>query len=87
LCRRWKIQKLALFGSILRPDFRPESDVDLLVTFDSAATWSAWHLLDLRAELGVMFGREVDLVEERSLENPFRRRSILRSLQVIYVAQ
>jgi hypothetical protein len=87
LCQRWKIQKLALFGSILRPDFRPESDVDMLVTFDSAAAWSAWDLLDLRAELGLLFGREVDLVEERSLVNPFRRRSIIRSQQVIYVAR
>ena len=86
LCREWRIRKLSLFGSILRDDVRPDSDVDVLVTFDQDASWSAWDLLDLRTELGALFGREVDLVEERSLDNPFRRRSILRSQQVIYVA-
>lgn len=77
---------MALFGSILRDDVRPDSDVDVLVTFEESATWSSWDLLDLQGELETLFGRDVDLVEERSLENPFRRRSILRSLRVIYDA-
>ena len=86
LCRRWHIRRLALFGSILRDDVRPDSDVDVLVVFDSDATWNSWDLLDLREELRELFHREVDLVELRSLDNPFRRRSILRSQQVIYDA-
>jgi hypothetical protein len=86
LCRKWKVREMALFGSVLRPDFRPDSDVDILVTFDDDAPWSLWDLLDMRAELREVFGREVDLVERRSLENPFRRRSILRSKRVIYAA-
>jgi len=86
LCRKWKVREMALFGSVLRPDFRPDSDVDLLVTFDDDAPWSLWDLLDMRAELREVFGREVDLVERRSLQNPFRRCSILRSKRVIYAA-
>ena len=87
LCRKWKVRELALFGSVLRPDFRPDSDVDVLVTFDDDAPWSLWDLLDMREDLRELFGREVDLVEQRSLLNPFRRRSILRTKQVVYAAQ
>ncbi|MEX2171906.1 MAG: nucleotidyltransferase domain-containing protein [Pirellulales bacterium] len=84
VCQRWQIRKLALFGSVLRSDFRSNSDIDVLVAFEPTADWNAWDLLDLRVELGLLFGREIDLVEERSLENPFRRRAILRSQRVIY---
>lgn len=84
LCRRWKIHKLSLFGSVLGAEFRSDSDIDMLVAFEPSAEWNAWDLLDLRAELASLFGREIDLIEERSLENPFRRRSILRSQRVIY---
>jgi uncharacterized protein len=87
ICRRWQIHELSLFGSVLRDDFHPESDVDVLVTFDRDAPWSLWDLIDLRKELSEIFGREVDLVEERSLVNPYRRRSILRDKRVIYAAQ
>lgn len=86
LCRKWSVREMALFGSVLRPDFRPDSDVDVLVTFEDDAPWSLWDLLDMRDELHEVFGREVDLVEQRSLDNPYRRRSILRTRQVIYVA-
>ena len=51
LCRKWKVRELALFGSVLRPDFRPDSDVDVLVTFDDDAPWSLWDLLDMREDL------------------------------------
>jgi predicted nucleotidyltransferase len=85
-CQKWRIVEFALFGSILRRDFRPDSDVDVLVTFEPSAPWSLWDLIDMRDELRGMFGRQVDLVEERSLSNPFRRRAILRSKQVIYAA-
>lgn len=85
-CRKWKIVELALFGSVLREDFGPESDVDVLVRFDPDAPWDLWDLIDMRDELHVLFGREVDFVEERSLRNPFRRRSILRTKKVIYAA-
>ena len=86
LCRKWKVVEMALFGSVLREDFRPDSDVDVLVTFAPDDGWSLWDLIDMRDELREIFGRQIDLVEERSLVNPFRRRSILRTKQVIYAA-
>jgi predicted nucleotidyltransferase len=85
-CRRWKVTEFALFGSILRPDFRPDSDVDVLVTFEPGAPWSLWDLSRMRAELQTLFGREVDLVEKKALRNPYRRRAILSEHRVIYAA-
>lgn len=85
-CRKWRIVEFSLFGSVLREDFGPQSDVDVLVTFEPDAPWNLWDLIDMRDELRAIFGREVDLVEERSLVNPFRRRAVLRSKQVVYAA-
>jgi hypothetical protein len=85
-CRRWRITEFALFGSVLRDDFRPDSDVDVLVTFEPEAPWSLWDLSRMRIELEALFGREVDLVEKKALRNPFRRREILSNQRVIYAA-
>jgi predicted nucleotidyltransferase len=80
------VTELALFGSALRDDFGPESDVDLLVTFDPGAPWSLFDLVEMREELAEVFGREVDLVEKKALRNPFRRRAILDSSRTLYAA-
>lgn len=85
-CRRWKIVELALFGSILSPEFRPDSDIEVLVTFSPDAQHSLFDLVTMQDELAVMFGREVDLVEKQALRNPFRRKHILEHSQVIYAA-
>ena len=85
-CRRWKILEMSLFGSVLRDDFTPESDVDVLVTFEPEAHWSLWDFIDLRDELSKLFQREVDVVSEKGLRNPFRRHEILGSRQVVYAA-
>jgi uncharacterized protein len=85
-CRRWRVAEFALFGSVLREDFRPDSDVDVLVTFEPDAPWSLWDLISMQDELEALFGRKVDLVEKRSIKNPFRRHSILTTKQVIYAA-
>ena len=85
-CRRWRISELSLFGSVLRDDFRPESDVDVLVTFEPEAPWSLWDLSAMRQELQEIFGRDVDLVEKKELRNPFRRQAILSSQRLIYAA-
>ena len=85
-CSRWKILELSLFGSVLRDDFGPHSDVDVLVTFHPNAPWSLFDFVDMQEELKTLFGRNVDLVETEGLRNPFRRRSILRSKEVIHVA-
>jgi len=85
-CARWKILEFSLFGSVLREDFRPDSDVDVLVTFDPDARWGLFDLVDMQEELKALFGRDVDLVETEGLRNPFRRRAILRSKEVIHAA-
>ena len=86
-CRRWKVAELALFGSVLRDDFRPDSDVDVLVSFAPDACWGLFDLVEMQEELKNIFGREVDLVEREGIRNPFRRRSILSSMQVVYGSQ
>lgn len=85
-CRRWCITELALFGSVLRSDFRPDSDIDVLVTFAPNAPWSLWDFMTMKEELEAIFGRRVDLVERRALRNPFRRQAILSSNEVVYAA-
>lgn len=86
-CQRWGVSELALFGSILREDFTPESDVDLLVSFKPGVTIHFRDLLHMEEELSALFGRKVDLGTRRSVEadpNYLRRRAILGSAQVIY---
>jgi hypothetical protein len=83
-CQRWKIAELSVFGSVLREDFRPDSDVDVLVTFAEDARWSLYDWVDMIAELREIFGRDVDLLSSRSLRNPFRRREILRTRETLY---
>ncbi len=86
-CRKWKISEFSLFGSVLREDFGPESDVDVLITFEPDVPWSLYEWVDMIEELKVMFGRGVDLVSKRGLRNPFRRHKILTTREVIYGAR
>jgi len=83
-CRKWRVRELSLFGSVLRDDFGPESDVDLLVSFADDAPWSLWDLTTMRDELSAIVGCPVDLVEREGLRNPFRRHRILKTRKVIY---
>jgi predicted nucleotidyltransferase len=83
-CRRRKIVEMSLFGSVLRDDFGPESDVDVLVVFDQDASWSYWDWGPMSDELAAIFGRPVDLVERRSVVNPYRRHRILTTRQIIH---
>ena len=83
-CRRWKVTEFGLFGSILREDFGHDSDIDVLVTFAPDAHHSLFDLARMEEELGVIFGKRVDLVEKAALRNPFRRQAILKSLEVVY---
>ena len=89
-CHRWKITEFALFGSVLRDDFRPDSDVDVLVRFEPEAHHSLFDLVHMQEELKAVFGREVDLVDRRSVEsseNYIRRRHILSTAEAIHVAE
>ncbi len=85
-CRRWRITEFALFGSVLRDDFRPDSDVDVLVSFDPATAWSLLDVVQMAEELQALFGRKVDIVEKDAIRNPFRRHSILTTKEVLYAA-
>ncbi len=88
-CRKWKIQELSLFGSYLRDDFRPDSDLDFLYTFADSAGWSLFDLVTMDQELESIVGRPVDLVDRQTIEhseNWIRRREILGTTEVLYVA-
>jgi len=86
-CSKWKIVEFSLFGSALREDFGPDSDVDVLVSFAADAQWSLFDLVDMEDELKVIFGRPVDLVLRKTIErskNPYRKQAILSTAQRIY---
>lgn len=83
-CRRWQVVEFSLFGSALRGDFRPDSDVDVLVTFSPEAEISLFDLVQMKLDLEDIFHRPVDIIEKDALENPYRKQEILRTAQVIY---
>ena len=88
-CRRWKIVSLSFLGSVLRDDFHPDSDVDVLVTLAPEARWSLFDMVHMQEELEGVLGREVDLVSRRAIEssrNYIRRKAILSSAEVVYGA-
>jgi predicted nucleotidyltransferase len=85
-CRKWQLTEFALFGSVLREDFGPESDVDVLVAFSPDAPKRAFDLVDMAEELRAMFGREVEVVDRAHLRNPYRRRAILTTREVLHAA-
>lgn len=88
-CEKWRIIEFALFGSVLRDDFKPDSDVDVLVEFAPEACHSLFDLVRMQDELKVLVGREVDLVSRRGIEgsrNYLRRKAILDSAEVVYAA-
>ncbi len=89
-CRAWRITELALFGSVLRDDFGPDSDLDVLVTFAPDARWTLHDLTRMQDAAGSLFGRRVDLTERCAVEeseNYIRRRHILASAEPVYVAR
>ncbi|HZG44488.1 MAG TPA: nucleotidyltransferase family protein [Longimicrobium sp.] len=86
-CRKWNVTEFALFGSVLRDDFRPDSDVDVLVTFAPGSRVSLFDFPGMQDELQEIFGRRVDLLTRRGVEesdNRFRKKSILESARVVY---
>ncbi len=88
-CNRWHVIEFALFGSVLRDDFRPDSDIDVMIRFDPAARPTFFTLDQMEQELKEMFQREVDLVTREGIEsslNYLRRQAILSSTQIIYAA-
>lgn len=89
-CDRWQITEFALFGSVLRDDFRPDSDIDVLVTFAPEAKRGLSETLQMKDELQTIFGRNVDFIVKAAIErseNWLRRKNILESAQVIYATR
>ena len=87
-CQNYRIQKLAFFGSVLREDFKPTSDVDVLIEFEQGHT-PGLSFFAMPEELGKILGRDVDLLTYSGVQtsrNPIRRKAILDSAQVYYVA-
>ncbi len=85
-CRKWKVRELSLFGSALRDDFGPGSDLDFLVSFEPGVPLDISDFLDMKEELEDRYGRPVDLVEKEALRNPWRRAEILKTRKVLYAA-
>ena len=86
-CSRWGILDFALFGSVLRGDFRPDSDIDVLVSFESGVRHGIFDLIQMEEELKEIFGRDVDLLTRRGVEvseNASRREEILNTAEVVY---
>ncbi len=88
-CRKWKLTEFSLFGSVVRDDFGPESDVDVMVTFEEGNLWTLFSLVHMEDELAEIFGRPVDLCERPGVErsrNRYRKASILSSTVMLDVA-
>ena len=85
-CRKWRVKEFSLFGSALREDFRPDSDVDVLVELLPGHGLTLYDWVDMIDELREIFGRNVDLVAKGGLKNPIRRKEILRTAEVICAA-
>jgi uncharacterized protein len=86
-CNRWQVTEFALFGSVLRDDFLPDSDIDVMVQFHSEAHPTFSNLDQMEAELKTIFHRDIDLITRQGIEtsrNYLRRQEILSSAQVIY---
>lgn len=84
-CRRNHILRLSFFGSVLRDDFGPESDVDVLVQFAPDSNVGLFEFVDMRDELSELIGRTVDLHTPASLSHLFRDR-VIDSAEVAYAA-
>ena len=85
-CKKWKVSELSFFGSVLRDDFRKDSDIDVLVEFLANSGWSLYDWIDMQDELEMMFKRKVDIISKKGLRNPYRRKAILSSREVFYAA-
>lgn len=88
-CKKWKVKEFALFGSVLRDDFKPDSDIDVLVDFEQDSGRTLFDLIDMIDELKNIFGRDVDLLTRKAVErsrNYIRRKEILSSAEVVYVS-
>lgn len=86
IAKKYKVKQLYLFGSVLREDFTDQSDIDIMVVFETGTEYSYFDLYDFKDNLQQLFNRKIDLIEKDSLINPFRRSEILSTARLIYAA-
>ena len=85
-CRKWGVKEFSLFGSVLRSDFRPDSDVDVMLEFLPGHGFTFENTPVIIEELRAIFGRDVDVIEKRRIRNRFRLQSIMAGHRVLYAA-
>lgn len=89
LCKRWNIVELSLFGSVLRDDFGPDSDVDIMVKFAANSHTSLLDLVTIQNQIEQLVGRRIDLVTRSGIEhgsNPYIKNKILKNAETFYAA-
>ncbi|HET6387286.1 MAG TPA: nucleotidyltransferase domain-containing protein [Armatimonadota bacterium] len=89
-CEKWKIKRLSVFGSILRDDFGPDSDVDFVAEYEEDADWDLLDCLRAQEELQSIIGRKVDLLERAGIDssaNRFLKKEILSTLETVHAAR
>jgi hypothetical protein len=87
-CKKWKVREFSLFGSVLQDHFRPASDIDVIVDFETGAVHTLFDLATMTGELEIIFGRHVDLMtlsSVRQSRNYLRRKEILSTREPVYV--
>lgn len=85
-CRKYGVEEFSLFGSVLRDDFGPDSDVDVMLKFKPGYGFTFENTPDIQDDLERIFGRAVDVIEKDRIRNPFRRQAIMSSYRVVYAA-
>src|SRR2546421_1545406 len=85
-CAKYGVEEFALFGSVLRDDFGPESDIDVMLKFRPGRGFTFENTPEIQEDLERMFGRPVDVIEKERIGNPFRRAAIMNSYRVIHAA-
>ena len=85
-CRKYGVAEFCLFGSVLRDDFGPDSDIDIMLKFRPGHGFTFENTPDIQDELESIFGRPVDVIEKGRIRNPFRHHAIMNSYRVVYAA-
>jgi predicted nucleotidyltransferase len=86
LCEKYSVNELSIYGSSIREDFTPNSDVNILVSFGNNPGTTLFDIMDLEKEFSKLLNREVNIVEKESIKNPIRKKKILSTREIIYAA-
>jgi predicted nucleotidyltransferase len=86
ICKKYFIIELSIFGSSIRDDFNEDSDIDILVSFDTGKEITLFDIMDIEKEFSQLLKRDVDIVEKEALKNPIRKDRILSTREIIYAA-